>query len=139
MRDTLARSVRVGGGGGGGRAGSGGGRKPRVGGVARKAPMCQDCGLKSANYGPDRRKVRKPPGWPRSWANFSLLQLHSHRHAWASLHRLGQPNTFLAQGVLRRLRKEARRARADDLAEERDLRPHLITAARHLAAGIYSR
>jgi glycine C-acetyltransferase len=23
-------------------------------------------------------QVRKPPRWPRSWANFSLLQLHSH-------------------------------------------------------------
>jgi hypothetical protein len=26
------------------------------------------------------KKVRKTPGWPRSWANFSLLQLHSHRN-----------------------------------------------------------
>ena len=41
-------------------------------------------------------KVRKMPSWPRSWANFSLLQLYSHRNAWANLHLLGQPNTFLA-------------------------------------------
>ena len=35
--------------------------------------------------------VRKTPGWPRSWASFSLLQLYSHRDAWANLHLLGQP------------------------------------------------
>jgi hypothetical protein len=29
-------------------------------------------------------------------ANFSLLQLYSRRSAWANLHLLGQPNTFLA-------------------------------------------
>jgi hypothetical protein len=40
--------------------------------------------------------VRKMPSWPRSWANFSLLQLYSHRNAWANLHLVGQPNTFLA-------------------------------------------
>ena len=39
---------------------------------------------------------RKTPRWPRSWANFSLLQLYSHRDAWANSHILGQPNTFLA-------------------------------------------
>ena len=41
-------------------------------------------------------KVRKTPSWPRSWANFSILQLYSHRRGWANLHLLGQPNTFLA-------------------------------------------
>ena len=44
-------------------------------------------------------KARKPPGWPRSWANFSLFQLYSHRNAWSNLHSLGQPNTLLAQGA----------------------------------------
>ena len=34
-------------------------------------------------------QVRKSPSWPRSWANFSLLQLCSHRNAWANLHLLG--------------------------------------------------
>jgi hypothetical protein len=43
-------------------------------------------------------KVRKAPSWPRSWANFSPLQLYSHRNAWANLHILGQPYTFLAEG-----------------------------------------
>ena len=43
-------------------------------------------------------EVSKTPSWPRSWANFSLLQLYSHRNAWANLHLLGQPNTFLAGG-----------------------------------------
>jgi hypothetical protein len=43
-------------------------------------------------------EVRKLPSWPRSWANFSLLQLCSHRNAWANLHILGQPNTVLASG-----------------------------------------
>ena len=41
-------------------------------------------------------QVRKTPSWPRSWANFSFLQLCSHRNAWANLHLLGQPNNFLA-------------------------------------------
>jgi hypothetical protein len=41
-------------------------------------------------------KVRKAPSWPRSWANFNLLQLYYHRNAWANFHLLGQPNTFLA-------------------------------------------
>jgi hypothetical protein len=40
--------------------------------------------------------ARKMQRWPRSWANFSLLQLYSHRNVWANLHLLGQPNTFLA-------------------------------------------
>ena len=26
-------------------------------------------------------KVRKTPSWPRSWANFSLLSLYSHRNS----------------------------------------------------------
>jgi hypothetical protein len=29
---------------------------------------------------PARKQVRKTPSWPRSWANFSLLQLYSHRN-----------------------------------------------------------
>ena len=41
-------------------------------------------------------QVRKTPSWPRSWANFSLLPLCSHRNAWANLRLLGQPNSFLA-------------------------------------------
>ena len=41
-------------------------------------------------------QVRKLPSWPRSWANCSLLQLYSQRNAWANLHILDQPNTFLA-------------------------------------------
>jgi hypothetical protein len=45
----------------------------------------------------DSKQVRKTPSWPRSWANFSLLSLYSHRNTWASLHLLGQPNTFLAR------------------------------------------
>jgi hypothetical protein len=44
-------------------------------------------------------KVWEVPSWPRSWPNFSLSQLHSHRNAWANLHILGQPDTFLAQGA----------------------------------------
>ena len=42
-------------------------------------------------------KVSKTPNWPRSWANFSLLELCYSCTAWANLHILGQPNTFLAQ------------------------------------------
>ena len=41
-------------------------------------------------------QVRKIPSWPRSWANFSLLSLHSHWNARANPHILGQPNTLLA-------------------------------------------
>jgi hypothetical protein len=40
--------------------------------------------------------AKKTPSWPRSWANFSLLELYSHRNAWANLHLLGQPDAFLA-------------------------------------------
>ena len=45
-------------------------------------------------------EVRKTPSGPRSWANSSLLQLYSHRQAWDNLRLLGQPNTFLAAGLL---------------------------------------
>ena len=38
-------------------------------------------------------QVRKTPSWPRSWANFGLLELYFHRNAWANLHLLGQPNS----------------------------------------------
>jgi hypothetical protein len=41
-------------------------------------------------------RLRKTPSRPRSWANFSLSSLYSHRNAWANLHHLGQPDTFLA-------------------------------------------
>ena len=34
-------------------------------------------------------QVRKTPSWPRSWANFSILSLYSHKNAWANLHILG--------------------------------------------------
>ena len=44
----------------------------------------------------EQQQVRKMPRWPRSWANCSRLSLHSHRRAWANLHVLGQPNSFLA-------------------------------------------
>ena len=45
---------------------------------------------------PRIQQVRKSPSWPRSWASCSLLQLYSHRKAWANLHLLGQPDAFLA-------------------------------------------
>jgi hypothetical protein len=44
------------------------------------------------------RRARETPSWSRSWANFSLLQLYSHRNSRANLHLLGQPNSFLASG-----------------------------------------
>jgi hypothetical protein len=44
-------------------------------------------------------KVRKTPSWPRSWANFNFLSLYPRTNAWANLHRLGQPNTSLAQEI----------------------------------------
>jgi len=43
-------------------------------------------------------QVRKTSSWPRIWANFSLLELYSHMNAWANLHLLGQPDSFLAAG-----------------------------------------
>ena len=42
-------------------------------------------------------QVRKAPSWSRSWANCSLLWLYSYWNAWANLHLLGQPNSFLAE------------------------------------------
>jgi hypothetical protein len=50
--------------------------------------------------------VSKTPSWPRSWANFRLLQLYLHRNAWANLDLLGQLDTFLA-AARRRARPEA--------------------------------
>ena len=41
-------------------------------------------------------QVRETPSWPRSWATFSLLSRYSHGNAWANLHLLGRPDTFLA-------------------------------------------
>ena len=35
----------------------------------------------------DVNKVRKAPSRPRTWANSSLFELHSHRNAWANLFR----------------------------------------------------
>jgi hypothetical protein len=43
---------------------------------------------------------RKAPSWPSSWANFSFFKLYSHGSAWANLHRLGQPDTFLTSTAL---------------------------------------
>ena len=43
--------------------------------------------------------AKKTPNWLRSWANFSLLSLYSHRHAWANLYLLGQPKAFLAAAM----------------------------------------
>jgi hypothetical protein len=39
-------------------------------------------------------KVWEVPSWPRSWPNFSLSQLHSHRNAWANLHILANLTRF---------------------------------------------
>ena len=50
------------------------------------------------DHAPSHPQVRKTPSWPKTWANFSLLQLCSHWNVWANLHLLGQPNTFLAAG-----------------------------------------
>jgi hypothetical protein len=41
-------------------------------------------------------QVRKTSSRPRSWANFDLFYLYSHRNARANWHILGQPNTFIA-------------------------------------------
>jgi hypothetical protein len=46
-------------------------------------------------------QVRKTPSWARSWANFSRLQLCSHRNAWDNFRLLGQPNTLLAAAAAR--------------------------------------
>ena len=37
-----------------------------------------------------RLQVRQTLSWPRSWANFSLLELYPHGNAWATSHLLGQ-------------------------------------------------
>ena len=57
--------------------------------------------------------------WPRSWANFSLLQLYAHRNAWANLHFLGQPDTVLAREVV--TCAHVVDARDDDAMEEGDI------------------
>ena len=62
-------------------------------------------------------QVRKTPS-SRSWAGFSPLSLYPHTNVWANLHRLGQPNTFLAAAVLQ-----------DELRPGRPLRQALARAA----------
>jgi hypothetical protein len=82
--------------------------KPRLGaGIDRRDPgnwgtpaastIFADAGVIHP-FGATHCEVRKTPSWPRSWANFSLLQLYLHRNAWANLHIVGQPNTFIAAG-----------------------------------------
>ena len=63
-------------------------------------------------------KVRTMQSWPRSWANFSLLQLYSHRNAWANSHIVGQPDTLLAQEPWLRRGDEALQRRAHAEAAE---------------------
>jgi hypothetical protein len=63
---------------------------------------------KGRRNGAKKPQVRK---MFRSWANFSLLSLYSHRNAWANLHILGQPNTFLALTELHGVRKPSRQSR----------------------------
>ena len=76
-------------------------------------PYCLVCGDPTAPSFVTSAKVRKTPSWPRSWANFSLLQLYSHRNTRANWHLLGQPKTFLAWGhnPCRPLRLTGREAR----------------------------
>jgi hypothetical protein len=73
---------------------------------------------------PRRAQVRKMPSWPRSWANFSLLQLYSRRNAWVNLHLLGQPNTPLAPAELRRHRAGGAAGASPQSA------PHLVRPVR---------
>ena len=51
------------------------------------------------NVLPVENQVRKTPSWPRRWANVGLFWMYSDKNAWANLHLLGQPNTFLAQAL----------------------------------------
>jgi hypothetical protein len=53
------------------------------------------------DLGQGSTKVRKTSSWPRSWANFRLLYLNSHRTEWPNFHLLGQPNTLLAADLNR--------------------------------------
>ena len=52
--------------------------------------------------------ARKTPSRPKSWANCSLLQPHSHRNARADLHLLGQPNAFPRSRVPRTVARSGR-------------------------------
>jgi hypothetical protein len=54
-------------------------------------------------------QVRKTPSLPRSWANFSLFSLHSHRNAGPNLHRLGLSDTFVAAEPVRAFLRRAAR------------------------------
>ena len=62
-------------------------------------------------------------GWPRSWANFSVLQLYPHMNAWANWHLLGQRKTFLAAA--------ARPAQPQPDAAEAPLGHHRAPHRRH--------
>jgi hypothetical protein len=57
-------------------------------------------------------EVRKTPSWPRSWADLSLLSLHTRRNVWANLHLLGRPDALarseaLVPGVLTQVQPRA--------------------------------
>jgi hypothetical protein len=70
-----------------------------VAGSRTASKMSQRAGCRSSTvlWGhPWWTQVRKPPSWPRSWANFSLLYMYSHWNARANVHRLGQSSTYLA-------------------------------------------
>jgi hypothetical protein len=68
---------------------------------------CMTCG--AGKYNTDGEQVIAAPSWPGIWANFSplqlhsrklgLLQLHSHRNARASVHRVGPPDACLARSA----------------------------------------
>ena len=47
-------------------------------------------------------KVRKTPSWPRSWANFSLIELRSHRNARADLTPPSPQSTGAMSEVMRK-------------------------------------
>jgi hypothetical protein len=66
-----------------------------------------------------RRQVRKTPGWPRSWANFSLLSLCSHRNECT-----GQPaSSGPAQHPSRPAASRCGRGSAADTARRSRRRP----------------
>jgi len=69
-------------------------------------------------------KVRKTPSWPRSWANVVLLELYSHWYPQTNLHLLGQPNTFLAQGLVQGPACTARPQGAEGQAKGRSKAEH---------------
>ena len=97
----------------------------RTSGPSRSSASTRACWTRRSRWGGRR-------AGPNVGASSSLLSLYSHRDAWANLHLLGQPDTFLASAAARgAVRADGPAARAG--ARARAVRSDLLRAGGALA------